>query len=64
MSREDRIVSKLEGAYDFIEYVNDNFPHVLIEWKNRVGAGVNAPVTASETKDRLQGVSDHATEDR
>ena len=36
MSRDDRIVSKLE----FIEYVYENYPKILTEWKNKI-AGVD-----------------------
>jgi hypothetical protein len=43
--REDRIISKLEGAYDFIEFVNDNYPNVLSEWKNK-----NAVVTSHSSR--------------
>jgi len=46
MSREDRIISKLEGAYDFIEYVNDNYPHVLIEWKDKIAGVDETPANA------------------
>jgi hypothetical protein len=37
MSREQRIISKLEGTYDFIEFVNNNYRHILDEWNNSRG---------------------------
>jgi hypothetical protein len=45
VSREERIVSKLEGAYDFLEFVNDNYPDVISEWKNKSGLGNPNPNT-------------------
>ena len=36
MSREDRIISKLE----FVEYIVQNYPNILTEWKNK-SAGVD-----------------------
>ncbi len=55
MSLDERIISKLEGAYD--EYVNDNFPHVLIEWKNKTAGAYEAPADdvteATKPKDQL-----------
>ena len=44
MSREERIISKLEGTYDFIEFVNDNYRHILDEWNN--SRGLNQSPTA------------------
>ena len=43
MSREDRIVSKLE----FIEYVYENYPNIVKEWKNKSGFG-NQPNTNTD----------------
>ena len=54
MSREDRIVSKLQGSYDFLEFVNDNYPHVISEWKSRI-AGVDE--TPADTSDHLEDQS-------
>ena len=40
MSREDRIIPKLE----FIEYVYENYPNILTEWNN--SRGLNQSPTA------------------
>lgn len=44
VSREERIISKLQGAYDFIEYVNDKYPNVLDAWNS--SRGLNQSPTA------------------
>jgi hypothetical protein len=41
-----------------------NIYEIMQEALENIGAGVNAPVTALETKDRLHGVPNHAIEDR
>jgi hypothetical protein len=55
-----RTINKHLDEYNCIH----NIREIMKEALENISAGVNAPVTASETKDRLQGVSDHATEDR
>jgi hypothetical protein len=41
MSREERIISKLEGACSLIEFLNLEYPDVLNKWKNK-SAGLAA----------------------
>jgi hypothetical protein len=43
MSREDRIVSKLEGACSLIEFLNREYPDVLTIWKNKNAGAYEAP---------------------
>lgn len=66
------MISEVQESTGVIRIINkhlseDNCIHnirEIMQALENIGAGVNAPVTALETKDRLQGVSDHAIEDR
>jgi hypothetical protein len=55
MSREDRIVSKLEGACDLMEFLHTQYPDILKEWSN----GPNKATTGHQT-DLAEG-EDNAT---
>ena len=48
-SREDRIISKLE----FIEYVCENYPQILIEWKSYAGVD-ETPADATDEHPKVQ----------
>ena len=52
MSREDRIIPKLE----FIEYVYQKYPQVLIEWNN--SRGLNQSPTADDTTEATKPKGD------
>lgn len=43
----DKIASKLEEHYDILDFLNNNYPSILKEWKSGIGPGTTEPNTNS-----------------